>query len=82
MKIIEVGIGENIHIGDNIRLAVTKLTRLSREGQPCVHIGIEAPRSVSIDRAEVHEQIVARGRRETGSEKWQRVNKNGDCALR
>jgi carbon storage regulator len=44
--------GEQIVIGDNIRITVVSL------GPGRVKIGIEAPPNVRIDRQEVHERIV------------------------
>ncbi|MFP5332637.1 MAG: carbon storage regulator CsrA [Acidimicrobiia bacterium] len=45
--------GESIVIGDDVVLTVLEV----RGGQ--VRIGIEAPRDVTIHRAEVHDQVLA-----------------------
>lgn len=45
--------GEQIVIGDNIRITVVSL------GPGRVKVGIEAPGTVKVDRAEIHEKKVA-----------------------
>ena len=45
--------GEEIVIGGNIRLTVTQI------GEGRVKIGIEAPRHVRVDRAEIAEKLMA-----------------------
>ncbi|MGN6379259.1 MAG: carbon storage regulator CsrA [Gaiellales bacterium] len=48
--------GERIVIGENVTVAVLEVTSAG------VRLGIEAPRSVSVHRAEVYEQIAEQNR--------------------
>jgi carbon storage regulator len=50
MLVLTRKIGEQVVIGDNIRVTVVSV------GPGRVKIGIEAPSNVSVDRAEIHEK--------------------------
>lgn len=52
MIVLRRTLGQAIHIGDDIRLVVTKTESNGR-----VHLGIEAPTAISIHRLEVYERI-------------------------
>lgn len=52
MIVLRRTLGQAIHIGDDIRLVVTKTESNGR-----VHLGIEAPAAISIHRLEVYERI-------------------------
>jgi carbon storage regulator len=56
MLVLTRRIGEAIVISDNIHVTVTVIQR------DRVRLGIKAPKSFRVDRAEVHERRVARGR--------------------
>ena len=51
MLVLTRKIGEQIIIADHIRISIVEV------GPGRVKIGIEAPRSVTIDRAEIHDRI-------------------------
>ena len=55
MLILTRNIGETIHVGDDIKLTVLDVNRDQ------VRIGIEAPRSVPVHRAEIYHRIKAEG---------------------
>ena len=50
MLVLTRKVGENIIIGDNIRVTIISLDR----GK--VRLGVDAPRDVAVDRQEVHER--------------------------
>jgi carbon storage regulator len=54
MIVLRRKLGQAIHVGDDIRIVVTKTEPNGR-----VHLGIEAPASVSIHRLEIYERIQA-----------------------
>ena len=54
MIVLRRTLNQAIHIGDDIRIVVTKTEPNGR-----VHLGIEAPASISIHRLEVYEKIQA-----------------------
>lgn len=54
MIVLRRTMGQAIHIGDDIRIVVTETEPNGR-----VHLGIEAPASVSIHRLEIYERIQA-----------------------
>lgn len=53
MLVLTTRIGEDLVIGDNIHIAVLEV----RGGRAI--LGVKAPRSVSIDRSEVHQRRTA-----------------------
>ena len=54
MIVLRRTLGQAIHIGDNIRIVVTETEINGR-----VHLGIEAPTTISIHRLEIYEKIQA-----------------------
>ena len=54
MIVLRRTLNQAIHIGDDIRIVVIKTEPSGR-----VHLGIEAPASISIHRLEVYEKIQA-----------------------
>ncbi len=60
MLILTRKLGENIRIGDNVRIIVLDI----KGGQ--VKLGIDAPADVSVHREEVYEKIREENRRATG----------------
>lgn len=52
MMVLRRTVGQAIRIGDDIRIVVTE-----REAGGRVHLGIEAPATISIHRLEVYERI-------------------------
>ena len=60
MLILTRKLGENIRIGDNIRIVVLDI----KGGQ--VKLGIDAPSSVAVHREEIYERIREENRRASG----------------
>ena len=60
MLILTRKLGENIRIGDNVRIIILDI----KGGQ--VKLGIDAPANVSVHREEVYEKISEENRRATG----------------
>jgi carbon storage regulator len=60
MLILTRKLGENIRIGDNIRIVVLDI----KGGQ--VKLGIDAPPSVAVHREEIYERIREENRRASG----------------
>ena len=60
MLVLARRVGENIRIGDDIIVTVLELSRDQ------VRIGIRAPRSVTVHREEVYEEIMAAHREAAG----------------
>ncbi|MEI6495054.1 MAG: carbon storage regulator CsrA [Actinomycetota bacterium] len=60
MLVLARRVGENIRIGDDIIVTVLELSRDQ------VRIGIRAPRSVTVHREEVYEEIMAANREAAG----------------
>ena len=56
MLVLARRVGENIRIGDDIVVTILEL------GRDQVRIGIQAPRSVTVHREEVYEEILAANR--------------------
>ncbi len=54
MIVLRRTLGQAIHIGDDIRIVITKTEQSGR-----IHLGIEAPTAISIHRLEVYERIQA-----------------------
>jgi len=54
MIVLRRTLGQAIHIGDDIRIVVTETEVNGR-----VHLGIEAPNTISIHRLEIYERIQA-----------------------
>ena len=54
MIVLRRTVGQAIHIGDDIRIVVTETEPNGR-----VHLGIEAPNSISVHRLEIYERIQA-----------------------
>ena len=57
MIVLRRTVGQAIHIGDDIRIVVTETEANGR-----VHLGIEAPASISVHRLEIYERIQAENR--------------------
>ena len=57
MIVLRRTVGQAIHIGDDIRIVVTETEPNGR-----VHLGIEAPVSISVHRLEIYERIQAENR--------------------
>jgi len=57
MIVLRRTVGQAIHIGDDIRIVVTETEPNGR-----VHLGIEAPTSISVHRLEIYERIQTENR--------------------
>lgn len=63
MLVLSRKVGERIVVGDGL-ITIT----LVHLGHDKCRIGIEAPKEMRVDREEVHEKVVAEGRRRTAKQ--------------
>lgn len=63
MLILSRAPGQDIIIGDNIRITVVSVDAGKNGHQPKIRIGIQAPTDVSVHRREVYEAIKREGRK-------------------